>query len=229
MIKALIIGTFALAATAAQAVTNLVTNGSFETVSSGVTGKTSFSGNVTGWTGGGGLTFIDYPGTADDGSYLSVYKGFPATSPDGGKFVEADADPNYAKAISQTIGGLIVGNTYMLTFYQGAGQQAGFTGPTTERWQVTFGTTTKLSSQYSLAQGATGPWQAQSMTFTATAASQALSFLAVGTPVGQPPIAFLDGVSLTAVPEPATWALLLAGFGLVGVAARRRRPAAVTA
>jgi hypothetical protein len=26
-----------------------------------------------------------------------------------------------------------------------------------------------------------------------------------------------------AVPEPATWAMLLAGFGLVGVSARRRR------
>ncbi len=31
------------------------------------------------------------------------------------------------------------------------------------------------------------------------------------------------------VPEPATWALLIAGFGLVGAAARRRRPAGVSA
>lgn len=34
-------------------------------------------------------------------------------------------------------------------------------------------------------------------------------------------------VALTAVPEPAAWALMLAGFGVVGVAARRR--AAITA
>jgi hypothetical protein len=40
--------------------------------------------------------------------------------------------------------------------------------------------------------------------------------------------AFMDPiVSFTAgVPEPATWAMLIAGFGLVGVAARRRRPLA---
>ncbi len=35
----------------------------------------------------------------------------------------------------------------------------------------------------------------------------------------------LDNVLVTQVPEPATWAMLIAGFGLVGAAARRRRPA----
>ena len=32
-----------------------------------------------------------------------------------------------------------------------------------------------------------------------------------------------------AVPEPATWAMLITGFGLVGMAARRRRPVSVLA
>jgi hypothetical protein len=36
-------------------------------------------------------------------------------------------------------------------------------------------------------------------------------------------------LSLPAVPEPATWALLIAGFGLVGMAARRRQRGAATA
>jgi hypothetical protein len=35
-------------------------------------------------------------------------------------------------------------------------------------------------------------------------------------------IAFTDGV----IPEPATWAMMIAGFGLVGAAMRRRAPAA---
>lgn len=42
----------------------------------------------------------------------------------------------------------------------------------------------------------------------------------------------LDGVTLTidsgAVPEPAAWAMMLAGFGLVGAAMRRREKVAVT-
>lgn len=38
----------------------------------------------------------------------------------------------------------------------------------------------------------------------------------------------IDDVA-TAVPEPAIWATLIAGFGMVGVSLRRRRPMAVTA
>ena len=33
---------------------------------------------------------------------------------------------------------------------------------------------------------------------------------------------------LTDVPEPATWAMMIAGFGLAGAAMRRRRVASVT-
>lgn len=39
---------------------------------------------------------------------------------------------------------------------------------------------------------------------------------------------FLDNVSVAGVPEPAAWALMLAGFGLVGGAMRRRSKVSVT-
>ncbi len=204
--------------------TQYITNGSFEATS--LTAKGSFAtkgvSNVTGWSGGGGLTFLDFPGTADNGSYLSVYGPFPSTSPDGGKFVEADGDPSYRGAITQTINGLTPGQRYTLTFDQAAGQQAGFKGPTTERWQVSFGANTQLSSQFSLLQGGVGPWQVQTMVFQASTASQVLSFLASGTPNGAPPISFLDGVSLTeTVPEPVTLSLL--GVSLAGTLVFRHR------
>jgi len=40
---------------------------------------------------------------------------------------------------------------------------------------------------------------------------------------------FQIGLPSSAVPEPATWALLIAGFGTVGTAMRRRRPSSVVA
>jgi len=71
--------------------------------------------------------------------------------------------------------------------------------------------------------GLTG-WNQQTMTFTATGTSQLLSFLAVGTPAGAPPIVMLDGITINAVPEPETGTLW--GLGLVTLALvklRRKR------
>ncbi len=52
----------------------------------------------------------------------------------------------------------------------------------------------------------------------------------IGDNGGGPTGAVIDAVTTTAaVPEPANWAMLLTGFGLVGAAARRRRLAPVAA
>lgn len=42
------------------------------------------------------------------------------------------------------------------------------------------------------------------------------------------PVSYTLRITDNSVPEPATWALIIAGFGLVGVAARRRSSARIT-
>jgi hypothetical protein len=69
--------------------------------------------------------------------------------------------------------------------------------------------------------GAQTPWELVKMSFTASGSSEVLNFFTLGT--GSPPIALLADVSLIAVPEPATWAMLMVGFVAVGGAARRAR------
>lgn len=146
-------------------------------------------------------------------------------SPDGGYFFGADAA--YANApISQSIGGLTAGETYELTFFYAGAQFVDAMGANNEGWQVTFGSESQSTATLNNASmGFTG-WQTASMTFTASSATQTLSFLATGGPNGLPPFALLDGVSLSTpnnppnpVPEPSTLAIVAAGA--LGLIARR--------
>ncbi len=161
------------------------------------------------------------------------YATFPGQSPAGGNFFADALNPTYAVTISQALTGLTAGAQYNLQFYQ-----AGFTltnaaaaaAPTiSEQWKVTFGTSTAASTLMSVSSTVGANWTLQSMTFVATAANQALSFV---TQLGAPAatvsqFAALGGVSLnkvtTSVPEPASLALL--GVGIAGMAGLRRRRA----
>ena len=145
-------------------------------------------------------------------------------SPDGGSFLAVDADPLYNSKISQNITGLVVGQTYNLSFWYAGAQFTTRTGATTEWWDVTLGDTTQRTAILSNAsEGFTG-WQKATMSFVATSSSELLTFLAGGTPAGQPPVALLDGISLTAaVPEPATSASMLLGVLVLGALRLRRR------
>ena len=132
------------------------------------------------------------------------------------------SDPAYQNGpLQQTVNGLIVGRRYALGFQWAAGQQTGYTGATTEGWTVTLGSQSLSTVTVNTASQGFVPWMMMTMTFTATATSSLLSFLATGGPPGVPPFALLSGVSLNAVPEPAS-ALFWAG-GAIGVLVAWRR------
>jgi hypothetical protein len=65
-------------------------------------------------------------------------------------------------------------------------------------------------------------WNSYGAHFSA-AAGQKLIFAAEGT--SESLGGYVDNITLTAVPEPATWAMMIAGFGMAGMAIRRRRTA----
>ncbi len=234
MKTALILGA-ALVAFAAPALANSFQNGGFE-INTGA-GQIDYNTTITGWNTNG-YNFLYAPGTADTSdAAVGVYginplwgpnngsaNGLTDASPSGGYFVAADGDFNTGP-ISQVITGLTVGKTYAVGFDYGYAQQFGFDGDTVQHWTVSFGDAPSQSTaDYALASHDFSGWFHTSFNFVASSATQTLSFLAYGN-VPVPPFALLDGVTVSpdTVPEPANWVMLIAGFGLVGVAARSRR------
>lgn len=217
---------------------SLVTNGSFETNDGN--GQLGYNTSATGWsvvTPPGSYIFLFGSGTADTSGAIGQYgnlllwgpgsgssNGLPASSPDGGYFVAMDA-AFQTSALTQTINGLIVGDTYAVSFYWAASQQTCCTGQTIQNLTVSLGSETFTTSTITLpSQGFSG-WQSQTYDYTATSSSEVLSFLAAGSPA-VPPFTLLDGVTLNdttaPIPEPGTWLLLLSGL-LGGVVVLKSR------
>lgn len=228
----------ALSANLAHA--NLITNGGFELTTNGTNKRLSYGTPTTadrttlvGWTSyngnDGGYNFVLNPSTATtSSSALQLYgnNGFGA-SPTGGNFFASDP-LYYPGYLYQSVGNLTVGATYLLTFDYALAQQVNYTGANlNDYWQVGFGNTVQTTNPLSIEQGGFSGWKSATMSFTATSATQFLSFLAKGSSAGAPPFMLLDNVSMdvmaSKVPEPATWSLMLGGLGLLGFVARRRR------
>ncbi len=224
-----------------MALADLVTNGGFET--NGGNGLVGFNTTATGWSidpsASSSYTFLFNPqsgttsGTSADnsgagGQYGNLSLWGPGNgssngltlSPNGGAFIAQDSAFQQA-AIQQTINGLTAGQNYAVSFYYAAAQQYGFTGATSDQWQVSLGGQTLNTPTLNIDSHGFSGWKSDTLVFTATSSSEVLSFFASGSPSGVPPFALLDGVSMNAVPEPSTIPLI--ALSLLGVAVLRRR------
>ena len=132
--------------------------------------------------------------------------------PGNGSYVDLDGTTSSSGLLSNNVN-LVGGTTYTLSFDL-AGSQRG----SAETVNVNFGST---NASYSL--NSADPFSPLTLNFTpGSNGSYSFSYLNVG---GDDVGALLDNVSVSPVPEPEIYAMLLAGLGLMGVMARRRKTA----
>jgi hypothetical protein len=114
----------------------------------------------------------------------------------------------------QDVSGLVIGQAYDLSYLFGgrARQNASMT--------TSFGGATIAGSSIS---GYSGVWVEQAFAIVATAATERLEFTAVALNGCSSCGAEVTNVSLTAVPEVSTWAMMLAGFVGLGFVGYRRQ------
>lgn len=189
---------------AAHAADNLVTNGSMNFAGAGA---------PTGWTlvvptGESWQSFENHP-SPNAGSYFGIQD------------LDSFAPRFNASGITQVLSGLQVGASYELSFYS-MSNHTSLSPSAMQQWRVTFGSQIQTGQATS---ASAQTWVQSTMTFTATATVQALTFAAEFLPGSYPEILNLDGVALTAaaVPEVSAQHLLAAGLLALGALKLRRR------
>lgn len=204
-----------LVAGPAAAATNLIVNGDFETPGNVGAYRTINAGQAPagfGWT---------ITGSVDVLSYNGAFGRNPPPPNSGANSLDL-VGAGSVGGISQSFA-TEAGKTYRLSFDFSH-------SPTMEGAAMTFGVA-GIFEQALSTYGTNGAWQNFTFDFVADAATGLLAFN--NTRGGFWTGMYLDNVSVIdmtqpgpiggAVPEPATWALMIGGFGMAGAAVRRRR------
>jgi hypothetical protein len=210
---------------AGPAAAQMVTNGSFEAFTGAFAGDggaqlLTTSTTLTGWTIVGGEIAV-----------LRTPNSYSLAPSMGSNFLDLAGYSNagFPKGISQVLSGLNAGQTYAFAMDVGIRNGACVGGGDNCHGPVqvsaSIGSTAQTFTQASSTAG--NVWGTFGFDFVATGSTMTLTINGVSLPAGNEFIG-LDNVSVTpgavaAVPEPATYALMLAGLVAVGVVARRSR------
>jgi hypothetical protein len=204
-----IIALAALAAVSAGAsAANLLSDGSFESISQAAGTWNVYKGvNLPGWT----VTKANGTATANG---LEVRNNNVGTAEDGVNFIELDG---YENDRITTGFATTIGKTYEVSFWYAnregvAAASEGFAAT------VLSGGVTSASL---VGNAATSGWIEEKMYFTAGSALTFFTIAGTGTSDGFG--TSFDNFSAVAVPEPATLGLFAAGLAVLGMSARRRR------
>jgi hypothetical protein len=205
----------------APAAANIIVNGGFETPGSPGNPVYGAGSNIGGWTVTGNPSNAVFYLRSD---YSEPGITFPSHS--GGYSVDLTGAGNTSPldGVFQNVA-TMVGTNYNLSFW--IGNQASF-GGTSSIFYSTPSTAGLFindifASNFTNADetSATVNWKQFTYNFTATSANTKIAFLN-NTPVVDNYLG-LDDVSLiAAIPEPATWMMMIIGFGFVGAGLRRR-------
>lgn len=170
--------------------------GSFETLGTGDT-------SITGWTVlSDGVDYI--------GSYWQASHGARSL----------DLSALTSGGVAQSVHGFEAGKRYRVTFDLSVNPDGG-----NDLKTLIMSATGGVPATYTYLRTAANTtanmlWSVQTYDFTATGAMQMVQFRSQELNASG---MTLDNVSISLVPEPAAWALLIAGFGLTGAALRRRK------
>lgn len=197
----LVAALFGLSAIGANASTNLVVNGSFEDTLQN-SGTWSTYGSLPGWVAS---------------PTVELRNNVAGSAQNGNNFVELDTSHN--SGIAQTI---FAKGLVELSFFYSARPGTGATND--------IGVSLGESFQSVVLKGVSGTsssnvWQKFTQVVNlGNSGSAVLSFYGLGKSDSYG--GSLDNISVTSVPEPETYAMLLAGLGVMGAIARRRKQAA---
>ncbi|HQC27816.1 MAG TPA: PEPxxWA-CTERM sorting domain-containing protein [Methylotenera sp.] len=170
-----------------------------------------FTADQLNWNPAGANGWVVGP-TANDTVDLIGQGGSFDLLPGNGSYVDLDGSTGSSGVLRNFVD-LIAGTQYTLSFWLAGNQRA---DQGTESVNVHFGGVNQTFNLSYL-----DPFKTFSLIYTPTV-TNTYSF-GFTTNSNDNVGALLDNVSVTAVPEPETYALMLAGLGLIGFSARRRK------